>query len=278
MPFTTNKSVRIHWDEQGQGTPLLLIMGHRYSAAMWYPVIPVLAKQHRVIWFDNRGTGQTDNARGFSVSDMADDALAVMDAAGVDKAHVYGVSMGGGVALELAIRHPERVRSLIPGCTAILTADKPRTKAWMRALYFLPPFVLNRLMRRPGGDHGYGSAAPLDRVAKDQGMVANDRFVVSGVHAQATAIANYTNTLEAVRALTMPALVLHGDEDALVPYAWGEELARTLPNAKLVTFKGAGHNFIVAGGDKANTVVAEFLREVDAARCLVPDFDGLDRP
>ena len=79
MAFTSNKGVRIHWDERGQGTPVLLVMGHRYSSAMWYPVIDTLAETHRVIWFDNRGTGETDSAKGFAVSDMADDAFAVLD-------------------------------------------------------------------------------------------------------------------------------------------------------------------------------------------------------
>jgi len=59
MPFADNGGVRIHWQEQGSGTPIVLVMGHRYSAAMWYPILPALAAKHRVIWFDNRGTGES---------------------------------------------------------------------------------------------------------------------------------------------------------------------------------------------------------------------------
>src|ERR1700679_1155666 len=97
MPFADNKGVRLHWEEKGQGTPVLLVMGHRYSSAMWYPMIPALSAEHRVIWFDNRGTGESDSTRKASVQDLADDAFAVMDAAGVERAHLFGVSMGGGV-------------------------------------------------------------------------------------------------------------------------------------------------------------------------------------
>jgi 3-oxoadipate enol-lactonase len=111
MPFAENKGVRLHWQEQGQGTPVLLVMGHRYSSAMWYPILADLAAEHRVIWFDNRGTGESDTTRRVTVQELADDAVAVMNAAGVQRAHIFGVSMGGGVILELALQHPERVIS-----------------------------------------------------------------------------------------------------------------------------------------------------------------------
>jgi 3-oxoadipate enol-lactonase len=265
MAFTQNHGVRIHWQAQGAGTPVLLIMGHRYSSAMWYPALPALSAAHRVLWFDNRGTGETDSVTGFTVADMAADALAVMDAAGVQKAHVYGVSMGGGIALELAKLAPERVISLVLGCTAILTADKPRMPAILRLAYYLPPWILKLLLPRPKEDDqgGYGRAARPEDIARDMAMLKQDRFVTRGVVAQAAAIGGYCNTREAVAALAMPALVLHGDQDRVVPYAWGEELAATLPGARLVTLEGSGHNFLVAGRDKANAAVLDFLREVD---------------
>jgi alpha/beta hydrolase fold len=98
MPFATNAGVRIHWQERGEGTPLLLIMGHRFSGEMWWPVLPAVTPRHRVVWFDNRGTGESDSPATASVAEMVGDAIAVMDAAGIEKAHVFGVSMGGGIA------------------------------------------------------------------------------------------------------------------------------------------------------------------------------------
>src|ERR1700709_2051123 len=106
MPFADSGGVRIHWQEQGSGTPIVLVMGHRYSAAMWYPILPALAAKHRVIWFDNRGTGESDTTRKASLGDLVNDTVAVMDAAGVARAHLFGVSMGGGIVLEFAIRNP----------------------------------------------------------------------------------------------------------------------------------------------------------------------------
>jgi len=264
MPFTTRNGARLHWEAQGAGTPVLLVMGHRYSSALWYPILPALAEKHRVITFDNRGTGESDTTRGTTIADYADDAVAVMDAAGVERAHIFGVSMGGVIVEDLAMRHPERVLSLLVGCTGILSADKPRMPAIARMLYYLPEPLLKILFAsRRRGDHGYGSAAPLDAVAYDQAMIAKDKFTVPGVVAQAKAIAGYCTTKDAVARLTMPSLVLHGDEDLAVPFKWGEELAATLPNSRLVKFSGAGHNFLVADQKKAIAEVLGFLESVD---------------
>lgn len=261
MPFTDNQGVRIHWLEEGEGSPVLLIMGHRYSSAMWYPILPALTGRHRVIWFDNRGTGESDTTRRVTVQGLVADALAVMDAAGVERAHIFGVSMGGGLALELAMEQPARAKSLVLGCTAILTADKPRMPAVFRILYYLPPWALRLVMGRP--EKGYGSAAPPDKIAADLAVLAKERSTVRGVLAQAVAVGGYTTTKEAAAKLAMPALVLHGDEDAVVPFKWGEEIAQTLPTARFLALKGAGHNFFIAAGDEASHAILEFLSEVD---------------
>ena len=119
MPFVQRPDARIWWDQSGTGDPILLIMGHAYGADMWHRTAPELAASYRVIRFDNRGIGRSSDPPGpYPVQLMADDALAVLDAASVASAHVYGVSMGGFIALQLALDHPGRVRSLVLGCTA----------------------------------------------------------------------------------------------------------------------------------------------------------------
>jgi pimeloyl-ACP methyl ester carboxylesterase len=268
MPFATNGGVKLHWEEGGQGTPVLLVMGHRYSSAMWYPILPALTGAHRTVWFDNRGTGQSDTTPKVTVAELAADGFAVMDAAGLKQAHVFGVSMGGVLALEMALQQPARVTSLVLGCTGILTADKPRMPAFMRALYYLPKWMLRALTPGRGADKGYGSAAPRERIDADQTMLAKDVHTARGVSAQAAALANYTVTKDAVAKIATPALVLHGDEDKLVRFAWGEELAETLPDSRLVKLEGAGHNFLVAANEKATAAVLEFLREADARAAL----------
>jgi 3-oxoadipate enol-lactonase len=124
MPFVENQGAKIYWDEQGSGDPLLLIMGLSYPSYMWHRSRPMLAQRYRTIALDNRGVGQSDAPAGvYSIALMASDAAAVLDAAGVESAHVFGVSMGGMIAQEFALQYPERVRSLILGCT---TAGSPR--------------------------------------------------------------------------------------------------------------------------------------------------------
>jgi pimeloyl-ACP methyl ester carboxylesterase len=276
MPFTENNGVRLHWGEAGSGTPLLLVMGHRYSSKMWYAAIPALATGHRVIWFDNRGTGESQTTAKVTLPQMAADALAVMDAAGVERAHIYGVSMGGAIVQEMALQQPGRVLSLIVGCSGALTADKPRMPAFMRALYYLPPWVLKLLMSGRRGDRGYGSAARPEAIAVDQAALAQDKFAVKGVVAQAAAIAAYGAKRASIAGLTMPALVLHGDEDSVVPFKWGEELAQILPQSQFVRIAGAGHNYLVAAPDTANRAVLDFTREVDSTTMRDPPLSATE--
>jgi 3-oxoadipate enol-lactonase len=264
MAFTENKGVRLHWTEQGEGTPVLLVMGHRYSSAMWYPLIPFLAKKHRVISFDNRGTGLSATTRGVSVGDFAADAIAVMDAAGVKKAHVYGVSMGGVIVLELAIRYPDRMTSLILGCTGMLTSEKPRGSRILRLLPYIPVRLLLWLVRNK--PHGYGSAAPAHLVAEDLAMLKKDPSTMRGIAAQQAAMVKYIVSADDVKRLSMPVLILHGDEDQAVPFAYGEELARVLPNNRFVKLQGAGHNYLVATGPAALTAALDFLESIDEGR------------
>jgi pimeloyl-ACP methyl ester carboxylesterase len=260
MPFVDSSGARIHWDAQGSGAPVLLIMGHLYSSRMWYPLLPALSERRRAIYFDNRGTGESDTTRSATVAQLAADALAVLDAAGAERAHVYGVSMGGGVAAEFAMRHPDRVSSLVLGCTMMKTAQSPGPRGLARLLYYLPRGLVVALLR---SSPSYGSAAPADAVAKDLEALASERFTLRGARAQAAAIASYATTREAVGRLTMPTLVLHGDEDRAVDVKHGRELAAAIPNSRLVVFEGAGHNYLVAAGPASTAAVLQFFDEVE---------------
>jgi pimeloyl-ACP methyl ester carboxylesterase len=263
MPFVKSHGASIHWAQEGSGTPVLLIMGHLYSSRMWAPLLPALTQKHRAIFFDNRGTGKSDTTRSVTISELAADALAVLDAAGAERAHVYGVSMGGGIAAEFAMRHPDRVTSLVLGCTMMKTEAGARRPWVARILYYLPSPLVRALPRNRAG---YGSAAPADAVTEDLERLAGERFTMRGIRAQATAIANYVTTRDAVGRLKMPTLVLHGDEDTAVNVKHGRELADVIPDSRLVIFKGAGHNYLVAAGPASTAAVLDFFDQVDHAR------------
>ncbi|MDF7776124.1 alpha/beta hydrolase [Sphingomonas sp. AOB5] len=262
MPFVQSSGAKIHWDSQGEGPPVLLIMGHLYSSKMWYPLLPELTKTHRAIWFDNRGTGESDTTSGVTVEQLTADALAVLDAAGVDKAHVYGVSMGGGIAAEFAMRYPERTLSVTLGCTMLKTEGIAFAGA-QKLIYNLPRWLVRAMFKRTKPEN-YGTNAPRDAALHDIKILGQDRFTMKGVREQAKAIAAYATTRErAVATITMPVLVLHGDEDTAVPVEKGRELHALLPHSKYVEFKGAGHNYLVANNAGSTTAFLDFIDGVD---------------
>lgn len=263
MPITDASGVRIAWSERGSGSPVLLVMGHSFTQAQWWPVAPELSRAHRVVTFDNRGVGESDRGPAFTVSDMVRDCLAVMDAAGIEDAHVYGVSMGGGIVLELAIAHPERVRSLILGCTMAKSEVIAPPTTWTKLFVRLLP---KGTRRKVSAKRLYSNAAPADRVAEDQRILNESRIPLSGYIAQAEAIAAYSTSDDRVRTVTAPTLVLHGTDDPAVAYAEGQRLAELIRGARLVTYEGARHNYLIEHGDHANATVLDFFAQVDAAR------------
>ncbi len=263
MPVVQSSGARISWQAEGKGTPVLLIMGHLYSSRLWYPLLPALTKGHRAIRFDNRGTGDSETTLKPTIEQFAEDALAVLDAAGEPKAHVYGVSMGGGIAAEFAMRYPDRVLSLTLGCTMLKT-EKTKVEGFRRLIYSLPLGLARILLKRMMTPERYGSAAPRDAALRDIEVLQGDRFTMRGVKAQAEAIANYATTRErAAETLTMPVLVLHGNEDTAVPAKHGRELAETIPGSRYVEFKGAGHNYLVASNEQSTTAFLDFIGQVD---------------
>src|SRR6266498_1920452 len=118
MPNIDRDDCQLYWADSGRGEPLLLVQGLGYPSDMWYRWLPDLTQRYRVLRFDNRGVGRTGVPPGpYTIEQMADDALAVLDAAGVERAHVVGASLGGMVAQELALAAPDRVDRLVLACT-----------------------------------------------------------------------------------------------------------------------------------------------------------------
>ncbi len=256
MAYTHNGSVRLWWDEEGSGPPVLLVMGFSYPSEMWHRVWPALRDDFRVIRFDNRGVGQSDAPEGnYTIADMADDAVAVLDAAGVDKAHVYGASMGGGIVQEMALRHPERVASLVLACTAAPErpeGDPPKIP-WIARV--IPPRLLIKLRAK----RNYGADVPKDAIKADRAILRSTHITNHGLLGQAQAIVAY-HSKDRVAQIDVPTLVVHGDHDRTVPIEKGRELAALIPGARLEVIEGAAHNFITSVDCAANHLVKEFWK------------------
>jgi 3-oxoadipate enol-lactonase len=255
MPFAERPGTRIWWDQSGSGDPVLLIMGHAYGAEMWYRTVPELAASYRVIRFDNRGAGRSSDPPGpYPVPLMAGDALAVLDAAGATSAHVYGVSMGGAIALQLALDHPGRVRSLILGCTAASAAGATRGAllTWIRTL--LPAAVLNRMAARML----YAPGTPASRRVEDQQIVRRTRSSGRGRRGQITGLASF-NVTGRLGEIHIPTLIIHGAQDRIVSIASAQQLADSIAGARLVIFPDAGHVYTTDAPQASTDEVLRFL-------------------
>ena len=259
MAFIENQGAKIYWDEQGQGEPILLIMGLGYPSLMWYRTRPVLAPKYRTITLDNRGVGRSNMPPGpYPIALMASDAAAVLDAAGVGDAHVYGVSMGGMIAQEFALQYPKRVRSLILGCTASGGPHAVRAEADAVQMLMSRGNMTPEEAAQAAVPFIYDSSTPRSRIDEDIAM-RRDWFPRPEAYvAQLQGILAW-EAYSRLQQITAPTLVIHGETDRLVPPGNGKLIAQRIPGAKLVTIPRASHIFSTDQPDKAHHAVLEFL-------------------
>ena len=261
MPVADRGHTQIFWEEQGSGEPLLLVMGHGWPRQMWARHLPALTEQYRVISFDNRGVGQTVTGLSqWTLADMADDALAVLDAAGVSRAHVYGASMGGGIAQVMVLDHPERVGALILGCTAARAAGR-RVPLRQISRHLLPALLAGRRERTVALARAlvYGPATDPALIAEDLLLLESLHRPAEGLRAQRRAVLEYEGSRLRLGSVRSPTLIIHGSDDRLVPVRYGEELAQLIPGAELVLLPGAGHMYITDATHAADAAVLSFL-------------------
>lgn len=258
MPFVEQPGYRIHYQSFGnpEATPLLLIMGLGMASDAWDTLPTRLAGRFHVIVFDNRGMGSSSaSPGGFRIRDLADDAVRVLDAAGIAQACVFGISMGGMIAQELALHYPARVRALVLGATfgSQLRSHKPPLGVARDLL------LVTLFSRRPG------RMARL--LVSDEFMALHqDRFVAwmgrlgrpqrSAARRQILAIARH-EAEDRLPRLRVPTLVISGDRDRLVPVENSRRLARMIPRARLVEFPGVGHAFPFERADETVRAVVE---------------------
>jgi len=260
--------VQIAWRAYGQGEPVVLVMGFMGSGHHWFRLLPHLAADRRAIVVDNRGTGLSDRPRGlWSMHQLAADVLAVLDDAGLEWAHVVGASMGGMIAQHLALAHPERIRSLTLCCTSARGGGRSGPPPWrMVASLGLRPLL--------GPGRTMQVALPLlysertrrgspERLAEEFALRAADATPLTTALGQFAAISRH-DTRSCLGALSVPALVLHGDEDQLVPLAAGRELAALIPGAELELLSGCGHVLTTDCEREAAEAIGGFLGRVEA--------------
>lgn len=237
---------------QGSGDPLLLVMGVAGHHRMWgQPLLDRLAERFDVVAFDHRGIGESHVAEaGFTIGDLADDAAAVLDHLGWDSAHVMGISMGGAVAQELALTHPERVRRLVLGCTWPDPEDAwaPGVGKLAEAVASGDPVVAARLMFEANVSPGF--AAGPGRFEEFTTEAAAATVPGPVVLMQMQAAATY-DAKARLGGLSAPTLVIHGTADDVIRTSAGERLAALVPGAEIDLWEGAGHLFFWEQPDRA---------------------------
>jgi pimeloyl-ACP methyl ester carboxylesterase len=257
----------IHWEDIGDGGPVLLIMGLGLSGGAWWRTVPVLAKSLRVITFDHRGVGRSHSPTySFTTEAMAEDAVSVLDAAGIERAHIYGISLGGMVAQQLALRHPDRVRSLVLGATH---SGGPRVAA-------PEDRVIEFFRRRPAlpQDEAAWASVPYnygpdcrrhhaERIAEDIEQRLTHPFPGGAYRAQLHA-AQLHNARHRLREIEVPTLIVHGRHDRVIPVANAHLLADAIPHARLRILEHCGHMYPTEQPD-VDREIAAFLADVEEA-------------
>ena len=268
MPHIESNGVKLYYEEQGQGEPLLLIMGFTISSVGWHWNVDGFAKAFRTITFDNRGVGQSDKPDApYSMPLFADDTAGVLDHLGIDQANVFGISMGGMIAQELALRHPGRVKNLILGCTNC---------GGEKTLLSQDPEVLNMLNNIADFDVEQAALA-MTKVAVTPWFIQKHMNTLlelnqlssrhptpkHGMISQMAAIQGH-DTYARLPNIAAPTLVVTGKEDGLVPPENSVTLAQRIPNADLTILSNASHLFNIELARTTVDVVTEFIQRQHA--------------
>ena len=247
MPSVTANNIDLHYRDDGEGRPVLFIQGLGVDHRGWGAVTRPLAKRFRCISYDNRDVGRSSTVDApYGVLDMTGDALGLLDALGIAQADIVGVSMGGVIAQEIAIRHAERVRKLVLVTT--YTSGDPRGSA-----IFEGQALLRRTLSREDYCRAtFWSVYSHQDYRRDDGFIeqmiartaGNDLWQPQDAYERHVRAVTSANTEGRLHRIAAPTLILAGAEDILTPMRFSTLLARDIPNNRLEVIEGAGHGMI----------------------------------
>ncbi|MHB8381296.1 MAG: alpha/beta fold hydrolase [Candidatus Binataceae bacterium] len=265
MPSMKVGKVNLHYDVYGAGDPLLMIMGLGASSAAWdEELVQDLAREFRVITFDNRGTGQSDKPdEPYSIEMFADDAAGVMDGLKIARAHIFGVSMGGMIAQEFALRHAARTATLTLGCTTPggKHAAPPPAES-LKVLTAPRVGVSPEDVIRRGWPLGFSAGYIKEHRAELEARIPRLLEHPTPPFAfQRQLEGTYTlNTWDRLGQIKAATLVITGGDDVLIPARNSELLAERIPGAKLRILAHAGHAFTTEARPEFMKAFVPFLK------------------
>lgn len=269
MPLKTPGPVRLSFERAGDtGTPVLLIMGFGMPGRAWMSQVPTLSQHHRVAWFDNRGVGESDAPDGlYTMQDMAGDVVALLDHLEWERAHLVGVSMGGMIAQEVALRYRARVRSLAliathaGGWNALLPTWqglglflRANTAQGQARIEILSQLLYSDAFRR--------SPAIAQLQALMLESIASPAAARSRI-AQFAAVARHRTAGRLKQLASLRTLILRPESDLLIRPSQSERLKRLMPHAELRSIANAGHGLIREYADTVNAALLEHFAAAD---------------
>lgn len=266
MPTITRDNCSIHYSVQGDGPPLLLIPGWGCSTESWGRLLPRLAKQYTCITVDNRGGGRSGRAgRFFSVATMADDAMAVVETLGYDKVHVLGNSLGGMVAQAAALRHRERIASLVLLSTSPGVASVPCH----------PSLLLGgvRLLQR----RFFSRRMPVTTLEPEPSPAADEDKLGRFSPAQLLATMTWWG-LPVLAKISTPTLIIHGADDPVIPPFNARLFERFIRGSRLRLIPGAGHFILTDALQAVASSLETFLSEHSPVAAPPPLLAGAPAP
>lgn len=251
--------IAIEYTDQGRGLPVVLLHGFPNGRTLWRPQLEALAGRYRLIAPDLRGFGGSSatDGRAVSMDEYADDIAMLLDQAGIDRAVVGGISLGGYVALAFALRHPQRLRALVLANTRA-GADPPD---WAAIREDMVRTVLARgaeAVVESYGDKPFRPGCPEE--IKDEVRAAIRRQPTPGLVSGTRGMAQRPDRTPQLGSIRVPTLVIHGTEDRYVPVAEAEVMHRAIAGSRYAGLAGAGHLSNVDSAEAFNAALDEFLR------------------
>jgi 3-oxoadipate enol-lactonase len=266
MPKAKVNEIELYYEVHGPegAKPLLLIAGLGHSSKLWFRQVPEFSKHFETIIFDNRGVGQSDKPdEPYSVAGMAADVIGLLDHLGIEQAHVLGASMGGYVAQEIAIEHPERVKRLVLLCTHYggpeyleLTGDL--WKEILDVAGLSPEEIYRRGIKYSTTPEFFKNNEEM--VKKLVRMRLEDPQPAYAFQRQFAAAAAFYSK-DRLQRIQAPTLVLAGREDQIVPLELAERLTEAIPNAQLKVIDHAAHLLFIERPEEVNRAIIQFLQE-----------------
>ncbi len=263
MPHINANGISLYYEIHGDGQPLVLIEGRGAAVSwIWFRQVTPLSAEHRLLIYDNRGAGKSQKPEvDYTLQDMADDLLDLLDALGIEKTSVLGISMGGMIAQEFAIDYPDRVEKLILSSThyggsGILEASEEAVKAMMPDTS-LPPAERIRKTMAAGFAPGWVDAhSEMVEAIVSMRLDAIQPAEASMRERRAREGFDASQRLARIKA---PTLILHGDADSIVPVGNVYLIAQKMPGAAVHIFPGGGHMVHIEHAEIFNRVVLDFL-------------------